>query len=237
MEYHKIDTPFVRDKQTFKVKMWEYRNPVFALINDWQWTEKIDGTNIRIQYYPLDRTYTVRGRTDNAQLNCDLVDAIRSLVDVDRFAALADRWNAKKIVVYGEGYGAGIQKGGGLYSQRKQFIAFDILINDTFWLGVRDCESELAALGLPQVPLVGYGPVGMAIALCKQGFNSLLPGPNGGPSQHQAEGVVGRTVYPLFDSFGKRLIVKLKTTDFEHESEPVASTAERSTTTNVVIAA
>ena len=46
-EYHKIETLYVRDEKTFKVDPSQLKNRTYSLIKAWQFTEKIDGTNIR----------------------------------------------------------------------------------------------------------------------------------------------------------------------------------------------
>lgn len=50
-EYHKIETPFERDIQgTKKLIEGKFRNPAVEALKDstWVWTEKIDGTNVRV---------------------------------------------------------------------------------------------------------------------------------------------------------------------------------------------
>jgi len=66
MEYPKIETLFNRDEKTFKVYPDQLRNSVYGIIKTWQFTEKIDGTNIRIIWN--DGKLTFGGRSDNAQI-------------------------------------------------------------------------------------------------------------------------------------------------------------------------
>ena len=68
-EYPKIETLFNRDEK-FKLTS-EVRSPVFATIKSWVVTEKIDGTNIRINLDEND-VVTFNGRTDNAQIPAEL---------------------------------------------------------------------------------------------------------------------------------------------------------------------
>ena len=53
-EYHKIQTAFLRNPEdNFKTLLCgEWALPEFKLLKDieWIWTEKIDGTNIRIMF-------------------------------------------------------------------------------------------------------------------------------------------------------------------------------------------
>ena len=48
-EYHKIETVFKRDDKTKKLNEEIYRNETVEFLKDmeWEFTEKIDGTNIR----------------------------------------------------------------------------------------------------------------------------------------------------------------------------------------------
>jgi len=68
VEYHKIQTIFKRNPETnFKTLLeGEYSLPEFESLknNEWVWTEKVDGTNIRIMW---DREKVVfGGKTNNA---------------------------------------------------------------------------------------------------------------------------------------------------------------------------
>ena len=112
-------------------------------------------------------------------------------------------------IVYGEGYGAGIQKGGGDYSPTKKLIVFDVLVDGKWWLAQEDVEDVARKLGLETVPFVGEMTLEDATEMVRAGFPSRL---NNG--KKQAEGLVGRPVEALFDKKGARLIVKLKTKDF-----------------------
>ena len=112
-------------------------------------------------------------------------------------------------VVYGEGFGAGIQKGGGLLSPIKQFIVFDVLVNGKWWLSDENMRDVAGKLGLNAVPYLGEMTLEDAALKTKEGFKSLVA-----VSVCDAEGMVGRPVEPLFDKKGSRLIVKLKTKDF-----------------------
>lgn len=50
-KYNKIETIYVRDEKTKKVYP-QYRNPDVEFLKDltWQFTEKVDGTNIRVHW-------------------------------------------------------------------------------------------------------------------------------------------------------------------------------------------
>lgn len=211
-EYHKIETLYERDERTFKLKPeLILKNPVYGALKSWRWTEKVDGTNIRALWQGGKLSFG--GKTDQAQIHADLV---RWLYEHITPQALADCFAlGEDAVVYGEGYGAGIQKGGGLYSPVKQFIVFDVFVPDAnnplggWWLSDENVDDVAGKLGLDTVPYFGEYTLEQATESVRNGIMSCV-----GPAPHPAEGLVGRPVEALFDKKGHRLIVKLKTKDF-----------------------
>lgn len=203
MEYHKIETLYERDMATFKVDPSKLKNPVYGLLKSWQFTEKIDGTNIRCIW--KDGTLTFGGKTDNAQIHTDLIKWLNEHVSTVKMAEI---FPTTDVVIYGEGYGAGIQKGGD-YSDAKKLIVFDVLVDGKWWLSWENVCDVSTKLGLDTVPFVGDMTLEDATKMVRVGFPSAL---NGG--KKQAEGLVGRPLEALFDKKGHRLIIKLKTKDF-----------------------
>lgn len=202
-EYHKIETLYERDMATFKVDPSKLKNATYSLLKVWQWTEKIDGTNIRAIW--KDGVLSFGGKTDNAQIHADLIKHLYESVSAAKIAEIFPDTNA---VIYGEGYGAGIQKGGD-YSPTKRFIVFDVLVGDKWWLSWENTCDVAQKLGLDVVPYIGEMSLDDATAMVKRGFPSLL-----GEGKTRGEGLVGRPAETLFDKKGHRLIVKLKTKDF-----------------------
>ena len=208
-EYPKIETLYERDMDTFKVKPGVFRNPVYNLLKTWHWTEKINGTNIRCIWNPQLTTENLifHGRTDAAEIHKDLMAHLQNTV---LSAKLFEVFSANQVVIYGEGYGAGIQKGGGDYSPTKKFIVFDILVDGKWWLSYKDMVDVVNKLGLDVVPSFGETSLEEATEYVRMGFLSRIAiNPN-----KKAEGLVGRPAETLFDKRGNRLIVKLKTKDF-----------------------
>lgn len=212
-EYHKIETLYERDEKTFRLRPeLILKNPTYRLLKTWQFTEKIDGTNIRCIWKPYHigtgepaKALTFGGKTDNAQIHADL---IRWLYENVSATTLTEIFPDTEAVIYGEGYGAGIQKGGD-YSPTKKFIVFDVLVGNKWWLNWENVCDVAAKLHLDVVPFIGEMPLEQATEMVRQGFQSRL---NGGKAK--AEGLVGRPAETLFDKKGARLIVKLKTKDF-----------------------
>lgn len=78
-EYHKIETLYERDEKTKKLIIGKFRNPTVEFLKDnvWQFTEKVDGTNIRV--YWDGHSVSFGGRTDNAQIPAHLINRLNEL--------------------------------------------------------------------------------------------------------------------------------------------------------------
>lgn len=203
MEYPKIETLFDRD-ENFKVIPNKLRNSSYGIIKTWQFTEKIDGTNIRIIWQ--DGKLKFGGRTENAQLPADLIQHLYEIVDINKLKEIFPETDA---IIYGEGYGAGIQKGGG-YSHTKEFVIFDVFVENKWWLNWENTYDIAKKLNLKTVPYLGEFTLEEGIKIAKNGFASKLA-----ISNISAEGIVGRTCETLYDKKFNRMIIKLKTKDFQ----------------------
>lgn len=217
MEFHKIETLFERDKKTLKVFSDKLNNPVYGILKTWQFTEKIKGTNIRCIWHPPDPhggipSLSFGGKTDNAQIYTDLVKWLYENITIEKMGLVFPDTDA---IVYGEGCGAGIEKGGG-YSKTKQMIVFDVLVAGKWWLNWENTCDVAKKLGLKTVPFIGNMTLEKGVEMVKKGFDSILAKENTGEIM-PAEGIVGRTVETLFDKKGSRIIIKLKTKDFLQE--------------------
>jgi hypothetical protein len=115
-----------------------------------------------------------------------------------------------QICLYGEGYGAKIQKGG-LYRPDQSFVLFDVWING-WWLKRKDVHDIAAKLNIDRVPIIGTGTLQAMEHMVRQGFNSQW-----GP--FPAEGIVARPAVELRTRRGDRVITKLKTRDFRNAIE------------------
>lgn len=206
-EYHKIQSLFKRDMASKRKNLIEgaWTLPEFEYLagNRWTFTEKVDGTNIRVV---ADATgaVTFGGRTDNAQIPAPLVARLN-----ERFLPLVATLAAKfadGVVLYGEGYGAKIQKGGGNYRPDQDFVLFDVRVGP-WWLQRADVEDVAQTLGLDVVPVIGEGTLNDAITLCKDGIRSTW-------GDFEAEGIVARPKTELATRSGHRIITKVKCRDF-----------------------
>lgn len=213
--YHKINSIFKRD-QKGKMLFGEYSQPEFEFLadNEWVWTQKIDGTNTRVSINIVDEQVNViyGGRTDNAQMPTFLLTKLQSIFGTPEMSEKLLKTfydgGSFNVVLYGEGYGAKIQKGGGNYiPDGVDFVLFDILVGDTL-LERKNVEDIAEKLGIDIVPIVGRGTLSQAMELAKDGFRTDI-WPNA-----DAEGLVLRPSCELFDRRGHRIICKTKQVDW-----------------------
>lgn len=206
IEYQKIPGPFRRETEgpnRNKVipGAWTYPELGYLAGLDWVWTEKVDGTNIRIGWDGHKVSYG--GRTANAQIPAKLIGALDALVTEELFE---QQFGETPAILFGEGYGAGVQKGG-VYRPDMSFVLFDVRVGDV-WLRREDVEDVAKGMGLDIVPIYVECSIGDAIARVGAGV------PSAWNPDHIAEGLVGVTRAGLCDRQGRRLIVKVKTADF-----------------------
>ena len=209
-EYHKIETIYDRDiNGTKRLIEGEFRNAtVEYLANcEWDFTEKIDGTNIRIHWDG--HKIAFGGRTDKANIPAHLVNKLNETFLNDETEQLFEqKFGDMGVTLFGEGYGAKIQNGGN-YRPDVGFILFDVLIGDNYQS--RESVEDIAkAFALEIVPIVLRGTIQEAVDFVKSNPDSTI-------GKAKMEGVVGRPKVELRDRCGHRVIVKIKCRDFGGE--------------------
>jgi len=232
MEYPKIETIFNRDPDDMKHVIWgEFREPAFETVSRWHVTEKVDGTNVRVfleQTVPQSdgtsaavlgpcegTTPRVRfgGRTKDAQMHVSLISALEAMFPVDIVAPAFDPDTSA--ILFGEGYGPKIQKGGGLYRADQGFRLFDVLVfgraGRPWWLEWDDVQDIADKLDIDTVPVLMHDTT-LDDALKLVEAPSTVAYQDGGAGLPQ-EGIVARSVPLLFDRRGRRVMWKLKTRD------------------------
>lgn len=210
-EYPKIETLLNRDEKTGRIIEGVWRLPEFEYLQalNWRWSEKLDGTNIRIEWQPKeDRSgpaLAIKGRTDRAQMPVTLMEYLHALVNAEK---MAEVFTDAPAVVYGEAYGGNIQSAGRYYKLDGSygFSIFDIRIGE-WWLKWENIQEIAMKLELPLVPNFGSGSLALAIQFVYEGFQSAL-------GIIAAEGLVVRPAVDLRMRNGQRVIGKIKTTDF-----------------------
>ena len=207
-EYHKINTVWKRDERG-NIMRGQFSEPELEYLQNTQWvfTEKVDGTNVRVMFDGETRSVRFGGKTDAAQMPMFLVERLGALFFEN------PGWSVVKtggsVTLYGEGFGARIQKAGASYiPDGVDFILFDVLANGV-WLRREDVEQFAAALGIGIVPILGVGTLADMIDLTSGGFTSTVA-----KTTMTAEGIVARPAVELCNRRGQRIITKIKAKDF-----------------------
>lgn len=206
-KYEKIETLWKRDMEgSKKLIPGEFRDSTIEYLSflNWDWTEKVDGCNIRV--YWDGHTVTFGGRTDNAQIPADLVTKLNELFSGEINAQIFEQaFGEKEVILFGEGYGRKIQKVGSSYiADGVDFILFDVLIGDNYQ--PRSTVEEIARMfNLRVVPIVGHGCLDEAVEFMRTHPNSVVANGN-----CEMEGIVCRPRMELRDRCGNRMIVKIK---------------------------
>lgn len=218
-EYPKIETLFDRGedhKVTNQLRLEE-----FGIPQTWDVYEKIDGTNVRIEFYwdedGMPRLH-ILGRTDNAQFPTFLMTELQDVFTKEKFeefetqtAGSEDRKGLTKIVLYGEGYGPKIQSGGD-YTDKPSFRLFDVRVGK-WWLNRQNVEAIAEKFSVETAPYLGPMDITEVVDFVKTGFTSKVSTIEGN-GKKESEGIVARTDPVLLMRSGQRLMFKLKTRDF-----------------------
>lgn len=207
-EYPKIETIFSRDTEgTKKLIFGTYRDETvkYLRFNDWQFTEKIDGTNISVEWDG--HAVSFHGRTERAQIPKHLLEYLeKTFLTTEAEELFEQTYGDKNVILYGEGYGAKIQNGGN-YRSDASFILFDVLIGDN-WQEREWVEKTAKMFGIDVVPVVFVGSLEEGIDYVMEHHPSTI-------GTAMMEGIVGRPMVEMRDRLGKRIIVKIKWEDFK----------------------
>lgn len=219
--YPKMPSVFLRNPMDKwkTVLPWQWAMPEFEYLAGLPWVfhEKIHGTNIRVCWDGA--VVTFGGRTDNAQMPSTIVNRLKGLF------ANTDIWDAEfgsmPAVLYGEGFGAGIQSvGRGYIPNGVDFALFDVLRQgqDGEWRWQPREEVERLANGfdlrLPPVLMHGATLEAACAAMLARDTDPEWPLKSSiGTGAAPLEGWVGRPLYELRNRYGERVICKLKCED------------------------
>lgn len=210
--YEKIETVFKRDIDgTKRLIPDDYRNETVEYLKNsmWYFTEKFDGTNIRVMWDG--HKVSFGGRTDKANIPKHLLKFLEEKFSTAEAEELFEQtFGEKEVILFGEGYGYKIQNGGA-YRDDVSFILFDVLIGDNYqereWV-----EKTAKMFDIEVVPIVLTGTI-------QQGIHYVAQHPKSTIGTAWMEGIVGRPAVELKDRCGNRVIVKIKWEDFKYWSE------------------
>lgn len=226
-KFEKTYGPWKRDLASRGVIPNKWTYPVFDYLKNaqWQFTEKLDGTNMRLIYNPgsyqtveqgsieinLPPTLELRGRSDEASVYPKLKSWAARL-SPSKFEEVLKSCcfeTDQEICIYGEGVGAGIQKGGNDYGET-HFRAFAIQSRGVWWEPYF-VDRLCRLLNIPQAPVILEASLLEGIEFMKSGFRTCITGEPKG----WAEGLVGVPTVPLQCHPLDRLAVKIKSCDFQ----------------------
>lgn len=210
IKFQKIETIFNRATDGSK-KLIEgsYQNETVEYLaeNIWVCTEKIDGTNVGIVW----DGYTVhfQGRSESSSLPGKLVEYLMNVFLSNEVQELFEqKFGEMKVILFGEGYGAGIQKGKA-YRDDISFILFDVYLPEKdLWLKRDAIEDVAQTFNIDTVPIILTGTLQEAVEFVKTRPNSTI-------GNAKMEGLVCKPQQEVRDRMGKRIVVKVKYKDFK----------------------
>lgn len=208
MEYTKIPNIFKREEfGKNKLIEGEYATPELEYLadNKWVWTEKVDGTNIRVMWDG--HSVSFGGRTERAQIPANLVNKLNELFGgTNKEEIFEQKFGETPVILFGEGFGEKIQNGGGKYGP-VNFILFDAFCGG-MWLKRESVEDIAQTFNIRCVPIVGEGNLLEAVEYIRKHPKSML-------KDDELEGIVCRPINELSDRRWNRIIVKIKCRDFD----------------------
>lgn len=206
-EYSKIPNIFKREMYGGnRLIEGEYATPELEYLSNalWEFTEKVDGTNVRILWDGYMVSFA--GRTDKAQIPKHLLERLNVLFGGETKEELFEQIFGKtEVILFGEGFGEKIQKGGGLYGG-VDFILFDVWVGG-WWLDSANVTDIAKKFEIRRVPVVFTGTLNDGVQYIRKHPKSKL-------RDAELEGIVGRPVVQMFSKKGERIMVKIKCRDF-----------------------
>jgi hypothetical protein len=115
------------------------------------------------------------------------------------------------IYIYGEFFGKKIQAGGNYDKDKNRFSIFDICVQG-WWVPIDILNEYAKKLGLDIAPYIGQMTIEEAEKMVMKGFKTRVPDVSN--PDYLEEGIVARPIVPIKDPRGRRIIVKIKTCDY-----------------------
>ena len=216
-EYPKIHTLFKRDNETHEIIEKDLSLDEFGMMKVWHVTEKVDGMNVRVFWDPIRERVTFKGHKSGSIIVKKLQEYLTKTFTPE---IMKNKFGMDQAVLYGEGYGPGIQKGG-VYRDDISFVLFDAKIAG-FWLIYDKVKVLAEQLGIRVVPEIGLLNVLEIVDYVKSKPKSILAKEiyediGKDPETRQVmEGVVCRSVpLVLFRTTQTPVMFKLKVKDYE----------------------
>ena len=210
--YQKIETLYKRDMEgTFKLIEGNFRNKIVEYLKDNQWlfTEKVDGMNIRVYWDGYKISFY--GRSKSAILPAHLLTRLTEIFIKPEMEQVFEQLFGKtEAVLFGEGYGKKIQNGENYIKDNCDFILFDVFTNNKY-LPIEEARNIANVVGINYVPFVMVDTIDKAVEYIKSKPKSIIAE----NKDYEMEGLVGKPMVDIYDNEGSRIIVKIKSRDFE----------------------
>lgn len=210
IEYQKIETLYKFDNVT-KTYRKEFFNPYVDYLKDNEWiaSEKIDGTNVQVEYDG--HRVAFHGRTERTNFPKEVLAALTEKF-ADSEVVFEQMFGDKPVIMFMECYGGKIQ--GGLYGGEERLIGFDVMVNGTY-LDKLIIKEIFDKFGVETVEFFKVSGIDEALKIVSS--NPLSPHCKKGTTRQ--EGLVCVPAVRIYDHQGKRIIVKIKERDLLKVSE------------------
>lgn len=227
--YDKILAPFARDTAKSKyVDIMKFSRHEFEMLANvgWNWTLKIDGTNINVIWDGERVSYV--GHTEKTQFNERTKKFLdETFLTPEAETIFEDLYGKRPVKISMEFVSKDMNQNYG-YIEGAVYI-FDIFNMETgkIWTSEETLNTFVERFEGSRVfiaPFIGYMNIWDAVDLAKgyeiiwnrhpekwKGENILIKNPLG---PYTIEGIVGRLPYELFDNNGNRIITKVKCKDY-----------------------
>ncbi len=210
MTYQKIPTLYLTDKKT-KLCTCEYSNNLFGYLStlEWVFTEKIDGTNLRIVWDGFNISFL--GRTNDAIFEDDVLIYLNETYNNNGFKKLLEeKVGTKLTILFGELFGQKIGCYGNYYDSNELRVRFFDVSIDEKYLNYTNSRNFIESIGEEYVPEVFRGTLNNCksevlashISSVSKNFSNLI-----------IEGLVGQPIFQLYNEKKERIIVKLRVED------------------------
>jgi hypothetical protein len=198
-----------------------YKEQTITMFRECWAMEKVHGTSAHIGWTREGKLYFFSGGETH--------DRFVELFDQDKLNEAyqkLEHLHGKKVVIYGEAYGGKQQGMSKTYGPKLHFIAFDVLIEESF-LSTYDADAFVTGrFGLEFVPYVKI-PTTKEAMDAERDRDSEVAIRRGMGSGHIREGVVLRPLIEVRTNNGERIVSKHKRDEFrEHASKRDGVSAE-----------
>lgn len=211
-EYQKIETLYKFDNAT-KTYTDEFYSPYVEYLrnNKWLSSEKIDGTNVSVQFDG--HRVEFHGRTERSVLPKEVLSALTEKF-ADSEVEFEQLFCGKPAILFMECYGGKIQ--GGVYGGKERLIGFDIMV-DGQYLDKRCIGEIFAKFGVDCVEFKEIENLDEAINEVKSWTENTQAGISKYCEKGTTvkEGLVCVPAVRIHDNQGKRIIVKIKVKDIK----------------------